>query len=322
MIDADRALDYLGFVEGRHRAWVGRQHGDTQPWTSEPYVQAYKFTNVFRILDHGTQFIMTDLLADGPSERDLLMRLFLYRHTGRTEVWRHLLGDLGGYPTVDDLDDTLASWQDYRGETKVTQRGREARNAPGEKRVFTKSVFTGAYLVFPQSAERGTDKLESIVKLTQRLFQPGSPDDVVPSFLSARDQRERFATLRRNKGVADFMSMQILTDWGYTPYADGDREDEYVVLGPGARRGAQALDPTGSVDKTLLWAVDAVRSSPHCPEIETPSGATRKPSYMDVQNTLCEFSKWVRFSQKPLPTKQYRPAHPGQQPAPVLPEHW
>ena len=43
---------------------------------------------------------------------------------------------------------------------------------------------------------------------------------------------------------------------------------------------------------------------------------------MDVQNTLCEFSKYVRFQSKPIPTKQYVPAHPGPQPPPVLPKHW
>jgi hypothetical protein len=76
--------------------------------------------------------------------------------------------------------------------------------------------------------------------------------------------------------------------------------------------------------ETLLWAVDAVRSSEGCPTIplDHPGDPVRVPSWMDVQNTLCEFSKWVRFSEKPLPGKPYRPAHPGPQPAPLLPQHW
>ena len=156
-LDTDRALDFLTFVEARHEAWLNRQAGKPGPWTDEPIVQTRKFTNVFRILDHGTQFIMTDLIEDGLSDRDMLMRLFLYRHTGRTEVWRHLLVDMGCYPTVDDLTDVLESWQAYRGETKITMRGQEARNRPGEKRTFAKSVVTGAYLVFPQSHTPGTD---------------------------------------------------------------------------------------------------------------------------------------------------------------------
>lgn len=306
VIDPDAALNFLGYVEARHQVWEARQAGLPQPWTDEPIVASRKFTNVFRILDPGTQFIMTDLLEDDPSERDLLMRLFLYRHTGRTEVWEYARVMMGQYPTTEDLDDLLEVWRDYRGEGK----GRP--------------VFTGAYLVFPQSATPGTDKLESIINLTARLFCEGRfPDgDIVPDFLASTTQAERFATLRRNKGVADFMSMQILTDWGYTPHSGVDREDEFVVPGPGARKGAAALDPGRKAEDVLRWAVDSIRNSESCPTLDVPGSKPRVPSYMDVQNTLCEFSKYVRYASKPLPNKPYQPAHPGPQDPPVLPEHW
>jgi hypothetical protein len=135
-------------------------------------------------------------------------------------------------------------------------------------------------------------------------------------FYRASTQAERFAALRRNKGVADFMSMQILTDWGYTPHCGEDRENDFVVPGPGAVKGALALDPSGKPADTLRWAVTAIWNS------GGPLLGNRLPSYMDVQNCLCEFSKYLRYEGKPASVKPYRPAHPGAQPAPVLPEHW
>ena len=229
------------------------------------------------------------------------MRLFLYRHTGRVEAWEWLKAALSCYPYVEDLDDVLEWWKEYR--------------AAGNP------IFTGAYLIYPQSATPGSDKLEAIIRLTQRLFSPDSPDDVVPDFLAATTQAERFGVLRRNRGVADFMSMQILTDWGYTGFG-GDRENEFVVPGPGSRKGIQTITDTPDQSAFLHFARAEVLMGDDVPMLNLPGGGSRVPSIMDVQNTLCEFSKYVRYLSKGTTDKPYSPAHPGQQPDPVLPAHW
>lgn len=329
MFDIERMRLYLEFVEARHRIWGARQNGiPSRDWTSDPILASKKFTNVFRVLDPGSQFVLTDL-ADFPDERTVLMRLFLYRHTGRVEAWRHLQVDLGGYPQVDDLETVLESWHEYRGVVKESDRwldpvvpGKKRRNStPKTKYSFQRPIFTGAYLVFPQSQVPGTDKLESIIRLTQRLFTPGSPEDVVPDFLKASTQKERFAALRRNKGVADFMSMQILTDWGYL-YGP-DLENDFVVPGPGCRKGISCITDTPDQVAFLRFAREEVLAGDDVPMLSFENGQRRVPSIMDVQNTMCEFSKYVRYLSKGTTGfSPYQPAHPGQQPEPVLPSHW
>jgi hypothetical protein len=292
VIDADAALTFLSFVEQRHRAWERRTAGLPQEtWTDDPIVATHKFTNVYRVLDYGSQFVLTDLIDPNLDERTQLRDLFLYRHTGRVEAWDYAAVVAEAYPY--DLDELYQIWSAYRNEGRP--------------------FFTNAYLVFPQSTVPGTDKLRSIIDLTERLFTEGSPDDVVPDFLAVKTQQERFRVLRRNKGVADFMSMQVLTDWGYTPHCGEDRENEMVVCGPGAVKGARALglDP----DSAIQWAVTSLRNS------GTVRLGDRLPSYMDVQNCLCEFSKYVRFAAKPIPAKPYKPAHPGLSTY-RLPDHW
>lgn len=291
---------YLDFVCERHYIWEQRQAGLPQPWTEDPILRGQKFTNVFRVLDPGSQFVFK-LQDEDPL--GTLMRLFLYRHTGRVEAWDFVVRAL--WPSMGDVESIGNALMRYR--------------ESGEK------IFTSAYLVYPQSAERGTDKLASIIDLTQRLIDNGSFTD----FLMADSQVERFACLRRNKGVADFMSMQILTDWGYTKHADGDREDEFVIPGPGAVRGAALLDPTQPAQAVLRSCWQALRLEASCPELPVlvePDGAVvlnRLPSLMDVQNTLCEYSKYARYRAKGATTvRDYRPAHPGVQDAPILPAHW
>lgn len=288
---------YLAFVEARHRVWEERQMGAPAPWTSDPIVNSRKFTNVFRVLDPGSQFIFA-LEDDNPY--DTLLRLFLYRHTGRVEAWNHVAMELGEYPRLANLEDVLGVWGDYK--------------ATGHP------VFTGAYLVYPQSATPGTDKVESIIRLTQRLF---AEEGLAQEFVSAKSQEERFKALRRHKGVADFMSMQILTDWGYTTYADTDRENEFVVPGPGCRKGISHLTDSPDQVGFLRFAQAEVHMGEDVPTLYLASGP-RYPSIMDIQNTMCEFSKYIRFWEKGEKGigKPYSPAHPGQQPTPVIPAHW
>lgn len=308
--------DFLYFVAERHRIWEKRQAGLPQPWTTDPILASRKFTNVFRVLDPGTQFLLTDLFEEDLDPRDLLMRAFLYRHTGRIEAWRYI--DLAvGYPTVSTLEDTRAALKDYRGKI-FTETQNRIVNSSGSTKFSQgeRSVFTNAYLVFPQSSVPGTDKLDSIVDLTARLFTPGSPDDVVPAWLRAHTQAQRFRLLRAYKGVGDFMSMQVLTDWGYQ--CGEDREDEFLTPGPGSINGAKALFPSSRTLEVVQRVVKEVRSLPDCPRL-----GYRVPSLMDIgSNLLCEWSKYSRYLQKPPTTKTYAPAHPGPQPAPVLPNYY
>lgn len=290
--------DFLAFVVERHRIWEQRQAGAPQPWTADPILATRKFTNVFRVLDPGTQFVLNELLDPSLSDRDQLARLFLYRHTGRVDAWEWVQLSTGGYPTVEGLEG--------------------ARTAFKQWQAFKRPVFTNAYLVYPQSSTPGTDKLDSIIDLTKRLFTKGSPDDIMPDWreLGLYQQQERFRVLRRNKGVGDFMSMQVLTDWGYQ--LDVDQEEEFLMPGPGSVKGAKALDPKRRTLNVAWDVYHAVRELPDCPRL-----GYRQPSLMDIgSNLLCEWSKYVRYRAQPSQPKPYQPAHPGPQPAPTLPSYY
>ena len=306
--------DFLFFTAERHRIWEQRQAGLPQPWTTDPILASKKFTCVFRILDPGTQFVLTDLFEPDLDPRDQLMRAFLYRHTGRVEAWQYL-DVTTGYPTVSNLEDVRAALKDYRGAGVTTLKGPNSKGG-FQSTSFQRPVFTGAYLVWPQSSVVGTDKLDSILDLTKRAFTPGSPDDVMPAWNRAKTQAQRFAALRALRGIGDFMAMQTLTDWGYAQ--PDDREDEFLVPGPGSIKGAAALFPGVRTMEVVRRVVQEVRALPDCPRL-----GYRVPSLMDIgSNLLCEYSKRSRFASQPLPTKPYTPAHPGPQPAPMLPSYY
>lgn len=288
-MNPERLNTYLRFVEERHRVWELRQLGAPQPWTEDPILANRKFTNVFRVLDPGSQFVFE--LEDG-DPWVTLFRLFLYRYTNEPATWKWLHGRLDQYPAPymrpEKLIDAIT---DYRSQ--------------GYR------VFSGAYVILPQPNRPG-DKVVQAVELAYRWM-----DNHSRFFLEADTQQERFAILTREYGVGPFMAMQILTDWGYTHHVGEDREHEFVIAGPGAIKGARAINSRISPLETIHTMHALVQM---CDEVPVVEGRT--PSLMDIQNTLCEFSKYVRFQQSVTPGRQYRPVHPGAQPAPILPEHF
>lgn len=298
-MDVDLFMRYLGFVEERHRIWRLRQEGFTQVaggWTKDPILASRKFTNVFRVLDPGSQYALA-LVDSAPTPRDALARAFLYRYTNRPATWEYLRSALGGdWPDAKDItsglvEDLLAN---YRG--------------TGQQ------VFSGAYIIMPEPGVPGVDKTRSVVKKTAQMLDRSWPD-----YEDATTQRDRLAALRRTPAVGDFMGQQVLTDMGYSLHGQYD-EDEHVVLGPGSRKGLVSLGlvPTPA---SIVWVHSALGQHPGCPRLALPDGRLRAPSLMDVQNTLCEWSKYAREMGKVQP-QPYRPAHPGPQPTPILPIHW
>lgn len=287
--------EYLRFVAARHQVWVRRSAGLPQAeWTDDPILQTRKFTNVFRVLDYGSQFLIKNLASKSPQED--LFRFFLYRHTGRWEAWNYYLLKHGEMPTMGNIAQALTAFKEYRG---------------GSKR----SVFTDAYLVFPQSQTPGTDKLESIFNLADRLF---NQEHLADRWLDLDEPRDRFMLLRSFKGVGDFMSMQILTDWGYCwgPF----RENDFVVAGPGSRKGCQIVFPDRKPEDTIAAVKAMLYIHTLAYGLECPKLDGKQPSLMDIQNTFCEFQKYVRYKGEGKTLPPYTPRHPRLE-APVLPKN-
>lgn len=277
---------YRGMVVERHRIWQRRQAGEPGPWTTDPVLANMKMTNMFRVLDPGSQFVF-DL--DAPNPVDVISRLVFYRITNLPKTWYMMRNILGRFPVATDYDDWLAA----------TLRGyREAGNR----------VFSGAYIIVPEPGT-ANDKTEGAVRLVRRFI-----DEKAGEFLNAKTQEERFTILRSTPGLGPFLSMQILADWDYLQVEEPDLS--FVVAGPGALRGAKILNPDMPArdviyDLAFEWM-----------DHDTVRVKNRRLTVMDVQNTLCEFSKYAREIAAPRKKTPYKPAHPGAQPWPIVPQWW
>lgn len=291
---------YFAFVRQRHDIWEKRQRGERGPWTANPFLWK-KYTNVFRVLDVGSQYVVK-MVQDAPTPNDAMARAFLYRYTNRPETWEFLKQEYGRWPLASDLDkDLVGVLQDYRD------------NLGGR-------IFSGAYIIMPAPNTTG-DKAAHAVALARRLMHPRSPQNVVEQVAGATTQQAAFDALTAHHGVGDFMAMQVLTDWGY--YDPGWDENTFVVAGPGSKKGIAHLESKLTPEEVIRQTRDEWYLRDDCPTIPMANGIERAPSLMDIQNTFCEFSKYMRnVNNDQVPTRKYLPAHPGPQPEPNLPVHW
>lgn len=296
-MDVDNVMMFLEFVKERHRVWERRQAGEPAPWTTDPILARRKFTNVFRVLDPGSQFPLRELyLPERRNPMEVLARAWLYRHTNLPAPWEAVRADLRGFPLLSRTGGPEAVYAALRAH-------REAGN----------QWSSGAYILRPESVGGkhvvGGDKLEFFTRRCREIFLDGRWN-IARDFFTVETTAERHAVLTRPEGIGDFMALQILTDFHYA--LDVDHENDFVVLGPGSTKGLAHLG-LRSVEEgaRILWA------DPDCPRLNG-----RLPSLMDIQNCYCEFSKYVRELSRVTSPGVYSPAHPGVQSSPVLPAYY
>jgi hypothetical protein len=280
---------YRVMVVERHQIWIARQNNEPSPWTADPVLANLKMTNMFRVLDPGSQFVF-ELQNDDPAT--VIARLVFYRMTNRPATWIEMREVMDHYPTAND----------FVHQTAVLYACLDSYRKAGNP------VFSGAYIIVPEPGTTN-DKVAGALRVVRYFVQ-----EKVEEFFSATTQDERFAVLRSTPGLGPFLSMQILTDWMYLQEEEPDLS--FIKAGPGAVRGATLLDSTKKPEDVIYDLAFDWMDHP----IVWLRG--RSLTLMDVQNTLCEFGKYVREINRPRKKTAYRPAHPGAQPMPIVPAWW
>lgn len=95
---------FFKFVTERHAIHERRLAGGAAPWTADPILANYPFTNVFRVFDRVTQYILQNVIACGDQSLDeQCFRLMLFRSFNKEETWE-LLEEHFGELTWRDFD--------------------------------------------------------------------------------------------------------------------------------------------------------------------------------------------------------------------------
>jgi hypothetical protein len=266
---------YWRFAAERQEILFRRIRGDAAPWTTDPILATYKFTNAYRAADRVSQYLIRQVIYGGSyDERDMVFRILLFKLFNKTETWQ-LLEELQGELvarrfSVSAFDQTLTS----------------ALNAGA-------TIYSAAYIMPSGPVEvRQPRKHRMHLELLARVLRDHLPDRLV----AARSMSEAYGLLRALPGIGPFLAYQFVTDLNYGAHMNFS-EMEFVVPGPGARDGVRKcfrdLGDYSEAD-AIRWVTDR-----QCEEFMARGIAFRlllgRPlQLIDCQNLFCEVDKYAR----------------------------
>lgn len=269
---------YWRFAAERQAIFFRRMLLLPRPWTINPVLRNYKFTNAYRASDRVTQYLIRNViyrgdLADSPDE--VVFRILVFKLFNKIETWELLEAALGRI-TFEEFN--------FRRYDDVLSRARRE----GQR------IYSAAYIM-PHNRNLGTSiKHQSHLALIERMMSDRLPSRLV----DARGMQEGFALFRAYPSIGDFLAYQFITDVGYAAFADFG-EMEFVMPGPGARAGLRKcfVDSGGRSEQDLIRMVTDVQEQ----EFER-LGLTfqtlwgRSLQLIDCQNLFCEIDKYARVA--------------------------
>jgi len=274
------------YIEERERIRLRKEGGTPWPWTEDPILQAYSFTNVRRIHDRTTQ-------------------AFLAIYRDHAKVPAHVaLYNCGVYRLFGTEDFAAAvGWQNSH-DLDALQRAVEKCQQAGGK------AYTGAYMV------RADNRLPKVVSNAGYLAGLwGTAPDIVAAIQRTRTWEAGYRVLRTVRGFGPtgtgFMAKEVLQDYLlWLPWTVKDAAT-FTPIGPGARRGLNRL--AGRLVEQLN-----LRESLHLGEIRDlleqvqPRWTKAYPkagplTAHDIQFCLCEMEKYLRTANgEGTPRSRYR----------------
>lgn len=262
---------YQQFVIHRQETLINKM---SNPGYISPILGTNKFTNVQRILDRTSQYELKNVIYWGSQELiDVLYRIFVFNQFKTVNFWEFYTQYGQDLAYVDAVN--FAS-------KYVAVKGKEP-------------IFTHAYVV---PGKQGELKLQTIINRCKHFKRLHSEGAFNSCFILRQPISSIFGTLKNISGIGDFLASQICFDllWhkstqGWTPL---------YQLGVGAVRGAYKLGLISSLKPSKHEIVDALNLA-----LGVISGggyqylyANNKPIFLniaDVQNTFCEFDKYMRL---------------------------
>lgn len=288
-VDSQHWAGFWKYVYDRQVIWHRRfAQKLPRPWTDDPVLRDYSFTNAYRELDRGTQFAIENVLntpgcISHATAPDMLCRIVTYRWFNRTEVWDHLAGVMNNplreynKELVDVLEEKL----------------REFATTVGP-------VFTGAYMVCSYHTYPGRDKIEKVCNFLRYFFQ--NKGRIYRELCEQPTPEKAHEYLQTLPGVGPFNAYEFYSDMMYLPGYLPHKENDWANPGPGAKRGLRLIFPDRTDYAGMIFqlrdeqhaAFDALGLEFEVVALRNADGSVRWLSMRNIEHNLCEYSKYAR----------------------------
>lgn len=268
---------YWRFAAERQRVFFLRNEGAPPPWTTDPIIQEYKFTNAYRAVDRVSQYLIRSVIYKGDQDpAQVLFRTLIFKIFNRIDTWELLLREFGdvryapGF--IKRYDDVL---------TKAMAHG--------------KRIYSAAYIM-PSGGARNTTgrKHRMHLELVAQMLK----DELDQKLIEATTMQEAFLLLRNYPTIGDFLAYQYVTDINYSRILNFD-EMQFVVPGPGALSGiSKCFADLGGLNEEDIIKVVTERQEMEFDRLGLKFRNLwgRKLQLIDCQNLFCEVDKYSRVA--------------------------
>lgn len=265
----------LYFVWEREVIRVVKERGGEHPWTKDPVLNKYKFTNVRRRDDRVSRWVIDKIITPNAGRQDLwfillIARIINWPPTLQRLIDEGILFEPAGFFEPAEFSESI-----------------ERLKSEGNK------IYSGAYMVYPTKMDPGGVKSLAIARY---IIQPAlSLGDEIDYALSSNSGGiEKFVTtLSTSFGISTFMAGQVAADLTYCDQL-GASDDlyTYAPIGPGSSRGLNYLLNRAP---NAGWTTDNFnRELMKIREQVITNLGLKDLTLHDVQNVMCEFSKYCR----------------------------
>jgi hypothetical protein len=268
---------YWRFAAERQNIYFRRIQGDEGPWTMDPILRQYKFTNAFRAADRTSQYLIRNVQYKRQySLRDTVLRTLLFKFFNKVETWE-LLENAVGEITEETFD--------LRRYDAMLERALRAKV----------SIYSAAYIM-PSGPRtiRQPRKHRMHLALLVAMLKSNLPERLAET----KSMGEAFRLLLSFPSIGSFLAYQFVTDLNYSNHFNFT-EMEFVVPGPGARDGLRkCFTDLGdySEDDAIRWMTERQELEFNKRNIVFLTLWGRPLQLIDCQNLLCEVDKYARVA--------------------------
>lgn len=267
---------YWKFAALRQEVFFNRLERGTYPFTSDPIINKFKFTNVYRASDRVSQYLIRNVIYNESlpnSPKEVLFRILLFKLFNKIETWELLTSKFG-----------QLTWENYNFEM-YDQVLSEA--------ILENTIYSAAYIMPSCKSYFGfIRKHSNHLKLIELIINKNSHEYL----MSAKTMQECFELLKSFPGLGDFLAYQLTIDINYSQILNFS-ESEFVVAGPGAKGGiSKCFSDTGGLSNVEIIKLMTDRQEYEFERLglnfRTLWG--RRLQLIDCQNIFCEVDKYAR----------------------------
>lgn len=269
---------YWWFAAERQKILFARIGNEKPPWTADPILKEYRFTNAYRVSDRTSQYLVRHVIYQGPQDiENLFFRIMLFKLFNSMHTWRALEATFGEL-----------TWMQVRIESieEALERTLQA-GIP---------IYSPAYIMPPAPARLGQGKRKHVYHL--HLLERMMEDEMPQIINQAKSMVRVFDLLSAYPGIGNFLAYQYSIDLNYSTIVNFS-ENDYVVPGPGAKRGiSKCFADLGGYDEADIIRImteNQGKEVTRC-RIDFKTLAGRKLQLIDCQNLFCELDKYTRVS--------------------------